>query len=572
MLFKKILAYTPSILVLFFIFSFLFKTDTAFDQDLGRHIKLGEIILQSQTVPKTNLFSYTNPDFPFINTHWFFEVFSYIFVQNLGINIYLYFKLAVIIFASFLALKIVSEKNIFLLPLGFIFAHLLRERTELRPEIFSFLFTAASYYILEQFIVRAKSRTIYLLPVIQLIWINTHIYFFVGLALQAIFLLHLTYIYLRTHLEGARLKSLFLISAVSIILSIINPNGIKGLFYPLTVNQNYGYQIVENQTIFFLESIGFSDPNFLFAKISWLIIIFILFAGLIRKKFNISGLLICIFGLALSFLNVRSIPYLFFLSLPVILQPFNNLKSNSFSRVVNYLFAILLLTESFLYLNGDYYKYKDEQYSTGLYEHESVKNGMDFVLKNNLPGPVFNNFDIGSYIFYKGYPQYQVFVDGRPEAYPASFFQEKYIPIQYDYAKFKLAEKEFHFKTVIFSITDQTPWGQNFLKNIVSDKEWKLVYVDDFIVVLTKTNMNTDKSLLEIDLKKITPSNYNFSNHRSYLNLAIFLLNTGHPESAVLFAESAVRKFDKSPGGNALLYNFSGNINFLDKSKNVFFW
>lgn len=579
MLFKKILACTPAILVLFFIFSFLFKTDTAFDQDLGRHIKLGEIILQSQSVPKTNLFSYTNPDFTFINTHWFFEVFSYLFVQNLGIGIYLYFKLAVIIFASFLTLKLVSEKNVFLLPLSFIFAHVLRERTELRPEIFSFLFTAASYYILEQFIVRAKSKTIWLLPFIQLIWINTHIYFFVGLALQVIFLVQLTYTYLRSHLRGGKpaspaggLKALSLVFTSSILLSLINPNGIKGLFYPLTVNQNYGYQIVENQTIFFLESIGFSDPNFLFTKISWLLIIFILFAGLIRKKFTLADLLICTFGLLLSFLNVRSIPYLFFLSLPVILKAFDNLRSNSLFKVVNYLFVILLLIESFLYLNGDYFRYKDEQHSVGLYKHESVKNGMDFVLKHNLPAPIFNNFDIGSYIFYRGYPGYKVFVDGRPEAYPASFFQEKYVPIQYDYAKFKLAEKEFNFKTVIFSITDQTPWGQNFLKNIVADKEWKLVYIDDFVAVLTKSGTDIAENLPEVDLKKIIPDKYIFSNHRSYLNLAIFLINTGYRDNAVLFAQAAVSKFENSPGGNSILYNISGNVNFLDRSKNIFFW
>lgn len=566
--FKKV----PLFLIIFFIFSFLFKTDTAFDQDLGRHIKLGEIILQSRAVPKINLFSYTNQDFPFINTHWFFEVFSYLFTQTLGIQAYLVFKLAVIIFASFLTLKLFYRKNILLLPLGFIFAHVLRERTELRPEIFSFLFTAATYYILGTFIVRVKSRTIYLLPFIQLVWINTHIYFFVGLVLQSIFLLQLTYDYLRTHLKGGRLKMLSFVFVSSILLSLINPNGIKSLFYPLTVNQNYGYQIVENQTIFFLESIGFSDPNFLFTKMAWVIIITTLFYGLIRKKISISDLFVCLFGFALSFLNVRSIPYLFFLSLPVILKIFNSLKVNNFFRIINYLFVILLFIEAFFYLNGDYYKYKDQQFQTGFFEVESIKAGMDFVLTNNLPEPIFNNFDIGSYIFYKGYPEYRVFVDGRPEAYPTSFFTDIYIPIQSDYSKFKKAENDYGFKTVIFSITDQTPWGQSFLKNIVTDKDWKLVYIDGFIIVLTKPDTDVAKKLSQIDLKNLTPKSYNFSNHRSYLNLAIFLVNAGFPDNAILFAREALVKFDRSPGGNMMLYNASGNISFLQKAQNIFFW
>lgn len=65
------------ILLLAFVFSFLFRTDLSFDQDLGRHLKLGEIITQTWNIPKINLFSYTNPDFPFINTHWLFEVWAY---------------------------------------------------------------------------------------------------------------------------------------------------------------------------------------------------------------------------------------------------------------------------------------------------------------------------------------------------------------------------------------------------------------------------------------------------------------------------------------------------------------
>lgn len=540
-------------LLLFFILSFLFKTDTAFDQDLGRHIKLGEIILQSGVVPKINLFSYTNPDFPFVNTHWLFEVFSYLFVSSLGINAFLVLKVLILLLASFLTLKLIPGKNIFLLPLTFIFAHVLRERTELRPEIFSFLFTVATYYILETSLLSKRSNLLFILPIIQLVWINTHIYFFVGLVLQAIFILQLIYNNFRSHLEGGRLKFLSIIFTISITLSLFNPNGLKGLLYPLLVTENYGYSIVENQTIFLLEKIGFSDPNFIFVKIAWVIIFFTLLAGLFKRKITVADLSICLFGFGLSFLNVRGMPYLFFLSLPVVLKVANFIKPNPFFKVLNYLLTVILLIESFFYLNGDYYKYKDQQYSIGLTEKESIKPAMDFVLEKNLPEPIFNNFDIGSYITYRGYPKYKVFVDGRPEAYPASFFTDVYIPMQYAYTKFKEIEKKYGFQTIIFSITDQTPWGQNFLKNIVKDLDWKTVYLDDFIIVFVKKE--SAGNLAQIDLGKLSPANYNFSNHRSYLNLSIFLLNTGYPDAAGFFAQSALKIFNKSPIGNRILYS-----------------
>ena len=269
----KIKVYWPILILLFFIASFLFRTDLSFDQDLGRHLKLGGIILRSKTIPRTNLFSYTNPDFTFINTHWLFEVFVFLTNQAVGLQLILVLKLVIFLVSAWLVVKNVPKQNYpWLLPIGFIFAHVLRERLELRPEIFSFLFTVLTVYILNKY-TENRTKLVFLLPLIQLIWINTHIYFFVGLVLQAIFLIHLVFNNLRSHTGSGNTKLLLIILITSVCVSLLNPNGLKGLTYPLTVNQNYGYTIVENQTMFLLEKIGFSEQNFLFVKLhtKWLI-------------------------------------------------------------------------------------------------------------------------------------------------------------------------------------------------------------------------------------------------------------------------------------------------------------
>src|SRR3989338_3109799 len=138
------------ILLLFYAFSFLYRSDNSFDQDLGRHIKLGEIILESG-LQKTNLFSYTFPDFTFINHHYLFEIVIFQSQLILGIQNLLFIKLIIILMAVFITFKISLGKSILLLPIGFIFLHVLRERIDLRPEIFSFLFTALTYFILDRF-------------------------------------------------------------------------------------------------------------------------------------------------------------------------------------------------------------------------------------------------------------------------------------------------------------------------------------------------------------------------------------------------------------------------------------
>src|SRR3989338_815335 len=137
------------ILLLFFVFSFLFRTDYSFDQDLGRHLRLGEIILQTKSVPLVNLFSYTYPDFPFFNSHWLFEVLVYLGQQTVGLQAILILKVIIFLTAVWLILKVIPKNQYLLLPVSFIFLHTLRERPELRPEVFSFLFTALTIYILE---------------------------------------------------------------------------------------------------------------------------------------------------------------------------------------------------------------------------------------------------------------------------------------------------------------------------------------------------------------------------------------------------------------------------------------
>ncbi|MEK7617207.1 MAG: hypothetical protein AAB414_04075 [Patescibacteria group bacterium] len=552
-------------LLLFFTFSFLFRTDLSFDQDLGRHIKLGEIIWQTKEVPKTNLFSYTNPDFEYINSHWLFEVLAYGFDQTIGVGWLLALKISIFLFSVWLILKVIPKENQFLLlPIGFIFLHVLRERLELRPEIFSFLFTAIALFMLERFL-KTGSRLIFILPVIQLIWINTHIYFFVGLALQGIYLIHSLGVKL-THprgVIGSHLGILAVVLISSCLISLINPHGISSFLYPLSVTKNYGYTIVENQTMFLLENIGFRDPNFLFVKISAFLVGLSVLVSLIRKGLNTKNLLISLFGLTLALMHVRGFPYLVLLSLPAVIQNFGAVKSNGLTQMLTAVVAILLLIESYLYLNGDYYKYTNNSHQPGLRMGQSVKGAMNFVLAKDLAGPIYNNFDIGSYILYRGYPRYKVFVDGRPEAYPKEFFLDTYIPTQSDYTRFMDLEKKWGFKTIIFSHTDQTPWGKAFLQNIVKDPAWIMIYIDDFVIILVRSDVIDEENLTVVDLSKLEPGSYQFSNHLSYIRIGYLLLSIGQQDSGKQFILKAKELFPESPIINQIIG---------DQVTNKFFW
>lgn len=551
------------LLLLFFVFSFLWRSDHSFDQDLGRHLRLGEIIWQTKSVPLTNFFSYTYPDFPFINSHWLFEVLIYLGQQTIGLQAILVLKIIIILLSVWLVLKTIPKNQYLLLPVGFIFLHVLRERPELRPEIFSFLFTGLTLYTLDKF-EKTKNKLVFTLPIIQLIWVNTHIYFIVGLILQAIYLIHLSYQHLALNLRGIKLKLLMIIFVLSVIASLINPSGLKGVLNPLTFNRNYGYTIVENQTLFFLENINFKDPNFIFVKLASVIILLSIVIALIKRRGSAKNLGLAGFGLTLALINVRSFPYLALISLPAVFENLGTTKPTVWTRILIFIIIPLLLYESYSYLNGNYYKYTNSDVKPKLEFAQSGKKALDFVLSNDLPQPIFNNFDIGSYITYRGWPKYRIFVDGRPEGYPGEFFQQAYIPTQSDPQKFKELDQKYGFKTIIFSHTDQTPWGKTFLQSIVKNPDWKTVYIDDFTIILFKNELVSQVfdsevaqtrrgvPLSAINLAKLDPGSYQFDSYFSYLRLSLFLAQTGNPESAQKFAEKGLSLFPESPLGNAL--------------------
>ena len=109
---------------------------------------------------------------------------------------------------------------------------------------------------------------------------------------------------------------------------------------------------------------------------------------------------------------------------------------------------------------------------------------------------MFNNFDIGGYLIWKSWPDYEVFVDGRPEAYPAQFFQSVYIPMQTDEAMWKkYADDTYKINFVFFAHTDGTPWGQSFMQQMAQRKDWAMVYLDPNIVIWARNN-DANKNLI----------------------------------------------------------------------------
>ena len=86
----------------------------------------------------------------------------------------------------------------------------------------------------------------------------------------------------------------------------------------------------------------------------------------------------------------------------------------------------------------------------------------------------------------------------------------------------KYKHKKYKFNTIFFSHTDQTPWAEKFLKQIIRNNKWHIVYLDDFTVILTK-----DKNV-----KPIIKTDY--SDIKSLIRLAHFFQNTNFADQEII--------------------------------------
>lgn len=502
--------------LVFFLILFSFHKINLPTADIGRHIINGDAFLHSSNYDisktkllHTNLFSYTHPDFPFVNHHFGSGILIYLTYSLFGFSglslIYFLLILGAFIFTFILMrddvdLNIIFLISIFLIPL-------IAGRPEVRPEGLSYLFLSLFLYLLYRYSKNKISyKMLWLLPITELIWVNTHIYFIFGIFLIGMFLGE--EILLR---NWQKVKKLSLILGASIMAMLINPYGIKGILYPFVIFKNYGYRIVENQSINFLENISFINPEFLWYKITLFLVlgtsVFVLIKN--REKFLWALTGISLTFAVLAYLGIRHIPSFALLSLPLLIYNLTFIKNifqekidehidKDWKNILFGLFFIIILTTTMLQFSTKLPWNRD--FGIGINKEQLAP--ITFIKENKIHGPFFNNYDIGGFMIFGLYPKERVFVDNRPEAYPKEFFQNIYIPMQERDEVWKGELIKEKFNAIFFDRLDYTPWAQKFLLTRIKDPMWAPIFVDKQTIIFLSRNKENAEIIKKYELPK----------------------------------------------------------------------
>jgi hypothetical protein len=489
-------------------FVLLLQTTDLTLADLGRHLKNGEVLLhgswqEKQAVLHTNFYSYTEGDFPFINHHWLSGVVFYLIWRLASFEGLTIFYAALVSLALLLFYWIAQRASnaTVAAPLAALALPFVTWRADVRPEGFTYLFLAVFLWVLTAWHQgRLQTKWLYSLPLVMWLWVNLHIGFILGFVVLGMF-------FLKVYPEARGRKIAVLsVAGLSALAGAVNPSWLRGLLYPLTIFRNYGYAVGENQSILTEQSGAGWRWQYGFFEVLLLVIAagFVL-AWLTPERLGREPgrasrapeilLLASVAVLAVS--AVRNLPVFCFLMIPILAGLVHGVISGAKGRWPRFVSAALCVVG----LVACWRQYADRSGFEGIGLRQDVNDTAAFLAANGIAGPIFNDYNNGGYLIFHrfhvkgaaGSNGDRVFVDARPEAYPAAFFGQL-AGMQADEKVWDEMDGMYHFNAIVFSLQfNNSPETEKFILTRVRDPQWAPVFADYYnLIFVRRTEANAE--------------------------------------------------------------------------------
>jgi len=472
--------------VLLFICLFLMTLRPVTDPDFWWHLRTGQLIVQSHFIPHTDPYSFTNNGKPWIAHEWLSELFIYGLYRlgSYGLLIFV-FSLAITgaFFLTYLRCPVESRPYIagFVLLLG---ATATAPTWGVRPQMISLFFTSLVLFLLSRFWRDPKIRYMIPLPFMTLIWANLHAGYLLGLVIVAIFIsgglieLFLAEVLKKREIDKPPLKTIIILCGVfglSMLTTVINPNGIKILIYP--------FQTLTSQAMqqFIQEWFSPDFHQLMWQPLAWFILAFIGFGMLGKKSISPTNIILTlIFGYA-ALLSARHIPLFAIIAIPVLSEqigaivkiPSGSLNPGRFLGTIFHFLPLILL----LVTGVRFYQVLENQ--TRSEADTFPKAAVDWIETNRPAGMLFNSYGWGGYLIWRLYPDYPVYIDGRADVY-GDIFLNGFMNV---YKAQPGWEQTLSAQNVHLVLVEP---GSNLAIRLGQSSDWKLIFEDRISILFSR--------------------------------------------------------------------------------------
>jgi hypothetical protein len=450
------------------------------DPDVWWHIKVGETILATHRFPTTDPYSFTAAGQPWLAYEWLGEVL--LATANrmgglVGLDILLIVIGSAIMIALYAFATLVCGNSkagfvataILLLLAGVSFS--------LRPQMIGYFFLVITLILLERFR-QGHHKSIWLLPPLMLLWVNTHGSWIIGLGTIFVYWISGLTDFRIGNLEARRWppddRRRIAFSFLLCLLTLpITPYGTRIAFSPfeyafsLPLNSKY---IREWQPMAF--NLG---PGKMFLG---LLLAFILAQVLLGTTWKMHELALCLCGITMACLHIRFllvfVPFFIPFLARILARWMPRYETSKDKFTLNAALMACLAAAMIYYhpLRSDLQRSVTDQFP--------VK-AVEYVRQHPLPGPTFNNYGFGGYLIWSGGPESKVFIDGRGDLYERGGVFSDYMHI----SELKPGALEVLRGYGVQSCLLER--DEPLSTALYASSDWRRVYVDNVSAVFVRT-------------------------------------------------------------------------------------
>ena len=386
------------------------------DPDVWWHIKVGATILSTHRWPTSDPYSFTVYGTHWIAYQWLGEVVIAWFANRWGLRGLMALDMilaSAILFAlhALVTTRCRNSKAAFVVCA--LFLPLVYSSLSLRPQMLAYLFLILTLIILERFR-QGQTGTLWLLPTLFLIWVNTHGVFTIGLFALGVYwacgLLEIRWDGVEsrrwTTADRVRLEQVGLLILIALL---ITPYGTELLLYPLDLaysQQVMMANIIEWQPVMTDKVVGHIFLAF--------IITFFFAQVTLRPRWRLEELVLLLAGIAGASLHLRLVMIFVPFSAPLFgvivarwIDPYDPAKDR---YVLNAALMSLVVAAviGFFPSRGDLESIMQEKWPV---------RAVEYLRQHPAPKPMLNSYEYGGYLIWKMADVNKVFIDGRADIY-----------------------------------------------------------------------------------------------------------------------------------------------------------
>ncbi len=383
-----------------------------------------------------------------------------------------------------------------------------------RPEMLSFVLLAALLAVLHRF-ERNGDAWIYAVIPIQLLWVNIHGLFALGIALCCIHLVAEVAppLFLRGNIDWFRVRRLATVTALAGLTSLLNPNTLDAAIYPLQQLLMIGtasQRALSPQTAELTPLVTHWQAMAPLAKGVLLALTLFSLTAMVanRKRLRVSDVIswLAFLGLALS--AQRNTPLFAIVSAPIGIRNWNEYLDRHPPReqlhsVAACVLAVVLVGVAVDLAHGRFYSRMGflREAGVGVMEVIHPVGATDWIAEVRPPGPIFHSMVDGGYLTWRLYPDYKTLGDGRLEVFG---LKKKPELAAITPRQFEVLDKRYRFGIALlnFGYVDY----RKMLRHLYKHPEWRLSFVDDSAAVFIRTRDGVGSGGLDVDDPLLFPT------------------------------------------------------------------